>query len=65
MLYNIFGVFHPPPSAKGTLFSKILLGKNYNGKTLGSQLLQKQGVNSDDRSKNVFRIHTAVAPLGF
>ena len=54
MLYNIFEAFHPVLNLKGILFSKNDLSKNHNGKTLGSQLLQKQGVNSDDHSTNVF-----------
>ena len=54
MLYNICEAFHPASNFKGILFSKNDLGKNHNGKALGSQLLQKQGVNSDDHSKNVF-----------
>ena len=54
MLYNIFEALHSDPNLKGILFSKNDLGKNYNGKAPGSQLLQMQGVNSDDRSINVF-----------
>ena len=56
MLYNICEAFHPAPNFKGILFSKNDLGKNYNGKAPGSQLLQMQGVNSDDRSINVFKL---------
>ena len=48
MLYNIFEAFQPVSNLKGILFSKKGLGKNHNGKALGSQLLQKRGVNSDD-----------------
>ena len=32
MLYHIFEAFHPSPSTKGTLFSKIALSKNHNEK---------------------------------
>ena len=60
MLYHIFEAFYPVPNMKGTLFSKSSLGKNHNGKALGSQLLQMQGVNSDDRSINVF-MHINIA----
>ena len=39
MLYNIFEAFHPSPSTKGTLFSKITLRKNHNGKIGCSHVL--------------------------
>ena len=32
ILYHIFEAFHPSPSTKGTLFSKIAFRKNHNGK---------------------------------
>ena len=56
MLYNIFEALHSDPNFKGILFSKNDLGKNHNGKALGSHLLLKQGVNSDDRSTKVFKL---------
>ena len=43
MLYNISEGYSLTPTSKGTLFSKIALRKNHNGKAFGSQLLQRRG----------------------
>ena len=43
MLYNISEGYPLTPTSKGTLFSKIALRKNHNGKAFGSQLLQRRG----------------------
>ena len=46
MLYHIFEAFHPSPSTKGTLFSKIALRKNHNGKIGCPHILDYRGAKA-------------------
>ena len=57
MIYHIFEAFHPSPSAKGTLFSKIALRKNHNGKIGCSHILDQLGVKTTIDLKKYLMIH--------
>ena len=53
MVYEILATFHSTPNFNGILFSKTVLGKNYNDKALGSCLLDQQSIKLFNQKGNI------------